>query len=277
MQNQQMKVRINMQQQEIHNFLERYFISNNCEITENHNGYLSVQLTVDLDKQLMNRPFYWHYLETTGGTPNPMKLTLITDQEKAPKDLKGELLHFGAPRLHQIFQSTKKLAGFIRLYQQIDQQQPGNIPLHPWLGLNVKISYQCDRKRDILMSLGLHLISGVIVENFQERLETLDLTPKIPDFCFTMSPLIKHKSGLNRLQQYIRGFIESDDHTWADLAHERWNEDLSLLDHFYEDLEEKPESYETEKEALREQYEPKVKIEIINGGLFYLTQPAFMN
>jgi hypothetical protein len=274
---QRKKVRIIMQQQEIHNFLDRYFTANNCQLDQDEQGFMSVQLSVELDKQLMNRPFYWHYLEKTGGTPNPMKLTFITDQEKAPKDVKGELIHFGAPRLHQVFQSTKKLASFIRLYQAVNQQQQGNIPLHPWVGLNVKISYQCDRKRDILMSLGLHLISGVIIEDFQPKLENLNLTPKIPDFCFTMTPLIKQKSGLNRLQQYIRGFVESDDHSWADAARERWNEDLALLDHFYAELEEKPESYEIEKEALREQYEPKVKVEIINGGLFYLTQQAMMN
>ncbi len=266
-----------MQQQEIHNFLERYFTSNHCEIVENQHGYMTVQLTVELDKQLMNRPFYWIYLEKTGGEPNPMKLTLITDQDKAPKDLKGELIHFGAPRLHQIFQSSKNLAGFIRLYQQVKGPFQGNVPLHPWIAINVKVSYQCDRKRDILMSLGLHLISGSILENFHERLEKLELTPKIPDYSFTMSPLIKPRSGLNRLQQYIRGFVESDDHSWADAARERWNEDLALLDHFYEGLDEMPESYEIEKEALREQYEPKVKIDIINGGLFYLTQQAMMS
>ena len=40
---------------------------------------MTVQLTIELDKELMNRPFYWHYLEKTGGVPNPMKLTFITD------------------------------------------------------------------------------------------------------------------------------------------------------------------------------------------------------
>ncbi len=76
-----------MQQQDIHNFLERYFLANSCEIKENQPGYMTVQLTIDLDKELMNRPFYWHYLEKTGGVPNPMALTLIHDQEKAPENL----------------------------------------------------------------------------------------------------------------------------------------------------------------------------------------------
>ncbi|MDI5788447.1 YqhG family protein [Bacillus licheniformis] len=34
---------------------------------------MTVQLTVEVDKQIMNRPFYWHWLEKTGGEPNPMK------------------------------------------------------------------------------------------------------------------------------------------------------------------------------------------------------------
>ncbi|GAE45289.1 hypothetical protein JCM21738_2071 [Mesobacillus boroniphilus JCM 21738] len=120
-----------MQQQEIHNFLEKYFTANNCELMENDKGYMTVQLTVDLDKELMNRPFYWHYLEKTGGVPNPMKLTFITNKQKAPDDIKGEVIHFGSPRLHQIFASTKSLAGYIRLYQ--NNQFPTQTPLIPWI------------------------------------------------------------------------------------------------------------------------------------------------
>ena len=30
---------------------------------------MTVQLTIEMDKELMNRPFYWHYLEKTGGRP----------------------------------------------------------------------------------------------------------------------------------------------------------------------------------------------------------------
>ena len=46
----------------------------------------------------------------------------------------------------------------------------------------------------------------------------------------------------------------------------RWNQDLDLLEHFYKDTEEKAESYEIEKQALKDQYEPKIVISIINGG-----------
>ena len=33
---------------EIHQFLERYFTANECDIVENNQGYMNVQLTIDL-------------------------------------------------------------------------------------------------------------------------------------------------------------------------------------------------------------------------------------
>lgn len=263
-----------MQQQEIYSFLERYFIAHHCDIIDKSQGHLTVQLTIELDKELMNRPFYWHYLEKTGGVPNPMTLTLITNQDIAPNTLKGEFIHFGSPRLHQIFKSTHKFGRFIRLFENVTQASTTNIPLQPWLGINMKVSYQCDRKRDQLFSLGLHLINGTIIANFQTYLEKLSLTPKIPDYCFTISPLIKPRSGFKRIEQYIQAQIEDDDHSWADEAQKRWQEDLILLEHFYENLDKKPECYEIEKQALQNQYEPKITIQMINGGLFYLSQKA---
>jgi hypothetical protein len=260
-----------MQQSEIHQFLERYFTANDCQIVDNNPGYMNVQLTIDLDKELMNRPFYWHYLEKTGGTPNPMRLCLITDQEKVPDKMKGEVLHFGSPRLHQIFGSARKLASYTRLYEDKPAAYPGKqTPLQPWLGLNIKISYQCDLKKDLLKSIGLNLINGIMKEDFHEELMKKSLTPKIPDFCFTLTPIIKPKSGISRIQAYIQRELQTQPTEWAALARSRWQEDLDLLNQFYDGLEEKPESYYVEQQALTEQYEPKIKVEIINGGLFYL-------
>lgn len=106
-----------MQQHEIHNYLYNFFEANNCEILERSPHLLDVQLTIEMDKLLMNRPFYWHYLEKTGGVPNPMRLTLITNPENEEND--GELIHYGSPRLHQIFQTTKELGSYIRLYEDV--------------------------------------------------------------------------------------------------------------------------------------------------------------
>lgn len=265
-----------MKQQEIHSFLNQFFTSTECEV-ENHTGqYLSVQLTIDMDKALMNRPFYWHYIEKTGGIPNPAKLTFITDYQNVA-DVKGELIHFGSPRLHQIFSLTKKLGGFIRLYDNLPGTQMKQTQLTPWLCVNYKVSYQCDHKKDFFYSIGLNLITGHFITNFHDKMTAIqkDLAAKIPDYCFTLSPLIKPQSGIRRIEQFIRSEIEQDDHSWADEARKRWKQDEDLLNSFYEDLDEKPESYYNELEALREQYEPKIIASIINGGLFYLSKQRF--
>ncbi|MDM5199682.1 YqhG family protein [Fictibacillus enclensis] len=262
-----------MQQHEIHHFLERYFEANECTVEARHPSYMKIQLTVELDKLLMNRPFYWHYLEKTGGVPNPLTLTLVTGQQ-TPPDGGGEFIHFGSPRLHQIFASTKKLGSFIRMYESITQHSGQNIALHPWLCVNMKTSYQCDRKKDRISSYGIHLITGRMVESFHEKLSKLPLTRKIPDFCYTLSPFIRPISGLKRIESLVEQEIKQDDHSWAEDAKARWREDEELLDRFYEDEEEKPEYYHVEKEALRTQYEPIISVDIINGGLFYLSETA---
>ena len=57
----------------------------------------------------MNRPFYWKYLESTNGEPSPAQLTFITDKNKLVEDIKGEVVHFGSPRLSQLFQVMKEM------------------------------------------------------------------------------------------------------------------------------------------------------------------------
>ena len=46
-----------MLQKEIHQYLETFFVGNDCQIEENGEGFLTVQMTIDMDKELMNRPF----------------------------------------------------------------------------------------------------------------------------------------------------------------------------------------------------------------------------
>ncbi|SDB83117.1 YqhG family protein [Shouchella lonarensis] len=264
-----------MKQPEVHQYLRRYFTVNDSPILTESDAHLEVQLSIELDKALMNRPFYWHYLEKTGGVPNPMTLTVVTDQARCADDMKGEAVHFGSPRLRQIFESSKSLGAFIRLYEQTPPQGQQAQPLHPWLCLNAQISFQCDRKKDILLSLGLNLVHGQIVPDFYDKAMSKTLTPKIPDYCFTLSPLIRVESGINRIKQMIRTFAENEPNDWAVAAKKRWDDDLDLLESFYRDYDEKPESYLAEKEALKEQYEPNIRVSFINGGLLYLKQQVF--
>lgn len=265
-----------MQQVEVHNFLERFFRAADCEIIENTPTYLTVALTIDMDKAIMNRPFYWHYVEKTGRVPEPARLTLITDFSNEEKQ-KGEKIHFGSSRLMQIFSRAREMGAYIRLYEIPEQQKEQNTALYPWLNLNIKISYLCDRKKDHFRSIGLNLINGMMVDRFHDEIQSkgIPLTAKIPDYTFTLTPLIKPVSGIRRIEERIRQEIVLDDHTWAEEARLRWQEDEQLLERFYEDREELPESYFKEKEALKVQYEPHIEVKIINGGLFYLMEKRF--
>lgn len=261
-----------MQQQEINQLVRRFFISNGCTVTTLENEEFSVELTVDMDKLLMNRPFYWHYLEKIGGEPKPMTLYMSTSV--ASMDNKQvEFIHFGSPRLHQIFSIIKDYGSFIRLYEQPSIQNNTNHPLHPWFNVNIKVHYQCDRKKETMHSIGVNLINGEMNQDFVQLLQTKNLTPKIPDGCYTLSGMITLKSGFKRIQTYIEKLLEDEDFNWAYDALDKMNYDLSLLDAFYEDHDEVPEIYSTEYEAIKEQYTPKITVEIINGGLFYLLGP----
>ena len=46
------------------------------------------------------------------------KLTLITDKNRLVEDIEGEVMHFGSPRLNQLFQVTKEMGSFAQMYEK---------------------------------------------------------------------------------------------------------------------------------------------------------------
>ncbi|TMW73774.1 YqhG family protein [Alteribacter natronophilus] len=269
-----------MLQEDVHKYLKTFFDENDSPVLEESPGHLHIQLSVDMDKALMNRPFYWQYLEKIGGVPNPWKMTVVTDENAAPEDInkryerKAEAIHFGSPRLHQVFNLTKELGSHVRMYEKVARNNLSvqSLPLQPWLNMNMKISYEAEKKRDRLFSVGLCLTNGEMIEGFYNHLKFYPLEPEIPDYCFTVSPLIRPVSGVERIREQTERLIRQENHTWAEEAFAKMREDIELLRGFYSDSEELPDSYHSEKEAIERQYSPVVTISVINGGLFYLHQ-----
>ena len=259
-----------MYPQQIHRYLSRFFQENKCGILIDHNHYMTVQLTIDMDKKIMNRPYYWQYIESTDVEPNPAQLTFITDKNQLSEDVKGEVIHFGSPRLSQLFKVTQKLGSFVQMYERIAGNFDTQIILTPWLGANYKISYCSDQTKEMLYSLGMNLMTGEVIDGFQEFISKVDLDTEIMGNKFSLPYTIKPIRALERLDRAIENLIQQDDHLWAVEAKGRMEKDRNVLDYFYEGVENRPECYEVEKEALAQQYEAKIKIEIINGGLFYL-------
>ncbi|MCZ2259927.1 YqhG family protein [Sporosarcina sp. G11-34] len=259
-----------MYPQQIHDYLLRFFRESHCQILNDHDHYIDVQLTIEMDKKIMNRPFYWRYLESTDGVPNPAQLTFITDRTKLVDDIKGEVVHFGSPRLSQLFQATKEMGSFVQMYEKVLGKFEKKTILTPWLGVNYKVSYYSDQTKEFLYSLGINLMTGHVVEGFQESLSKVDLDIKMSEHTFNLPYIIKPIRALERLDAVIEKNIQQDDHTWAEEAKKRKKKDQKVLEHFYEGVENKPDCYEVEKEAMEQQYEARIKIDIINGGLFYL-------
>src|SRR5690625_2375173 len=137
----------------LNQFISYFIIAHKCRLISNQNGVLTIQLTEEMDRALMNRPFYWHYIKKMGQVGEPQTLTLITDQGTSGKQ--GELIHFGSPRLQQIMEHLKINERFTKAYQNLADVTT-NTALHPWLLLNIKVTYvgklQKDRKSTRLNS-----------------------------------------------------------------------------------------------------------------------------
>ncbi|WP_099158490.1 YqhG family protein [Virgibacillus ndiopensis] len=254
----------------LHDFLQNYFTAHNCELVHNQDGILTVQLTEKMDRALMNRPFYWHYVKSTGFAGEPMKLTLITNPDR--RDDKGEWIHFGSPRLQQLFAHLHDNEKFTKLFQKIDTTK--KTALYPWLVINIKISYIGKQKRDEIISIGLHLVNGMMKTEMMEYLKTIPLQMTISDYCFTISPLIKVKSGFKRIEAVLENYIENQTYEWADESLKTLNEEIDLLKHFYSDRmdeENLDNKMEQELNEITNRYQPHVLFNVINGGIFYLT------
>ncbi|ASN05251.1 YqhG family protein [Virgibacillus necropolis] len=255
----------------LNTFLYDYFTAHHCHIQNNHDGVLEVKLTEEIDKALMNRPFYWHYIKNMGREGETTTLTLITNPDK--RDGKGDWIHFGSPRLQQILKNLVDHERYTRLFQS--DQSTKKTALYPWLVVNIKISYQGKQNKDEIVSLGLHLINGLMYKDMMDLLQNITLKPAIDDYCYTIAPIIKMESGFHRIENVLDDYINNQSHQWADESLQTLEDETGLIKHFYTssaDDEANNEHMQREIDDMKERYTPKVNYKVINGGIFYLTE-----
>lgn len=261
-----------MNQVEIFHFLETFFTESKCEIVDCPSCDLHVRLSADMDKLLINRPFYWHYLESVGGSPKLSELAFckhrdLNTSEKPCTTGGAETIHFGSPRLHKIFDISKRLGSHTRQYESVTG------PLFPWLCMNFIVSYESNLQKSQMLSVGLNLLNGGIVEDFSQKISEIKLSPKIADMSYTLYPAILYKSGIIRIQNFIKQKISGEDFSWARESEKKICDSINLLSQFYED--ENDCNFIHERDAIIKLFTPKVVVNAFNGGLFYLTNPRF--
>lgn len=265
-----------MDQQQVRDFTEQYLRHHNCQIIETAPTHIYTQLSIEADKDLLNRPLYWMYVERMGLEPQPSHYCFIFDAENPPQNLKGEYLFYGSPRFTQLLNSAKKHGQFVRLYQEPDANElitRQSKPYTPWLLVNYFVSYICDRKKDRIFQLGIHLQTGEIRNQFYQEIRHLGWSTRLPDQRYTESPFMSISEAVGELEYYLQDIIQNEDLSWAKEAQGRLDRELEQLNLFYPSEEKLNEEQEKQKLDRRSeliwQYHPRIEVQIINAGLFY--------
>jgi len=267
-----------MDQNQVRNFTEKYLKLGKCQIIESAPTHLITKLSIKTDKELLNRPFYWMYVEKMNLQPNPAKICFIFDKENYPKDLSGEYLFFGSIKFERILTSAQKNGRFTKLYQLTSSWKTKTVKQYkPYLAINFKVTYICDKRKDCLIYLAINLMTGDILEDFYHNIKNLDFDHKIPPNRTIPLPYLSITEAVGELEYFVQEKIQKDDHSWAKEAFEKLQVELQQLDKFYtvnENDKDKEKEKEKEKEKNKQeiilQYYPRVEVLVAQAGLFYL-------
>lgn len=249
------------------NFLKTFFLTNDCKIINMSDNSISVQLTRELDLFMMNRPFYWHYMDKMNKQGETLSLTLTTNPNNQQTGV--EFIHFGSPRYQQISTHLQRNEILVKLYESVYTTR--NTPLFPWLLTNIKIIYKGHQIREELFSIGLNLINGQMKTNMMEHIKSYPLEKSIPDYCHCISPLITLANGYRRIEDVILNYIKEQDFTWSEKSLQAMTEELAMLNYFFIN-DKDDEQYDIEKTKIYKRFSPSITIDVISAGMIYLTE-----
>ncbi|OXM84079.1 YqhG family protein [Paenibacillus rigui] len=198
---------------------------------------------------------------------------------RVPKDE----VTFGSRRLEQIFDAVRSKGRFVHLFEEVRSEPRSKTfstqAYESWMQVNFKVELACDMKRSEIHSLGIHLVTGQIVEQFQEVLKDRALTPVLPAHVYMVPDKFTLPRAVIYLEQYLEQKLRSYDHTWASEARIRLEDEIARIRSYYEPLLQaaEPEAkadienqYRNREQEIDWQYRPRIQISVINCGLFHL-------
>lgn len=304
-----------MSQGQIRDYCMTYLIATECQLLEKSPYHVTVKLSPQADKELTNRPYYWGFVERMGIQPETMSYCFIFNPEKhreledassspdaakvdpvldrhfgavrplpvlGPGRIQKEEITFGSPRLKQIFAAARQGGRQVYLFENPGPLQRSTLlpaAYEPWLGVQFKIEFCSDVKREELHFLGISLRNGIINEAFAGRLAGKELTPRLPENVHITPTELSLSVARERLEAMITHKLQGADTGWADEARERLEDELLLIDGYYRDMlldpdEERQrainEQYEARKDEIRWQYEPRIVVSALGSGIFHL-------
>lgn len=202
-----------------------------------------------------------------------------------PGRIQREELTYGSPRLKQIFAATQRSGRCVYLFEDPGQKQRMTLlpaAYEPWLGVCFKVELSCDVKREELHFYGISLLNGKVDEAFSSKLLDKSWMPRVPENIHIEPSRLSLADGRDVLVSKLRSKVESYDHTWAEEASERLQDELTLIESYYRDLLEQPdeeqnktiqEQFESRQGEIRWQYQPRIVVSTVNYGIFHLRSP----
>jgi hypothetical protein len=205
----------------------------------------------------------------------------VTPMVAQPGRMIEETLSFGCRRLDQMFAATKAKGSYLQLFEEAPPIQRGSGVSHSyttWLGVNYKVEYTCDMKREELHSLGICMSTGEIVDHFQQHMYERALSPRMPAHC-QLRDVISIEKAIQQLENYLEKLLKQADYDWARSAQARMNEEIARIHSYYGDLirtleaeqkEEMQAQYVRRQQEIEWQYRPRVDVQVMNCGWFHL-------
>lgn len=199
---------------------------------------------------------------------------------RIPKDV----VTYGSRKLEQLFGVVQSKGRFVRLFEEPKQEKRNpyaSIGYSTWLGINFKVEFVCDVKRDELHSLGIHFGTGQITERFYDLIKDRNMTPKLPSNIHLQPVQLSLSSAVESLEQHLEQTVKQYDHRWAEEAHSRLSDELQRIHSYYEELlrtieedkkSEVEEQYRNREKEIEWQYRPRVLVSVINCGFFHLAE-----
>lgn len=303
-----------MNAKQVEKFVMSYLEATGCTIVEKTKNGVTVRLSPEADKRLTNRPYYWSFVERTGVPPETLTFSwqFAQDEEDAeeapeggmtnrPPDAAGgaqssfafgapppvrvlrEDVYFGSGRLTQIFNAVHEGGRCVALFEEPPRGRAdrlGSNPYTAWLGVNFKVDYECDMKREEMYGWGISLATGYIDERFLDGLRGRKLTPRLPSNIHLLPNGLSLKKAMTQLEHALERKLKAGDFEWAVEAEDRRQDELRRIRAYYDPMIARAEADE-EKEALRQrlshreseidwQYRPRVTLSVMNCGLFHL-------
>lgn len=263
-----------MNPQQIQQFCRRYFLATGCTLLKEEPEYMEVELTLDVDKELTDRPYYWMWVEASGEEVKPTVLHLAFTPDTKVEGIKAaERVTLGSFRLNKLFESVKKRG---RLTRQFQAQQEGR--LEPYFLVSGKLSFLADRRRDEIVSYGIHLHTESIISDFFTAIRHLPMSSRLPVGCTLQPSRLSYREAWELIRQKIAADLDVRDHEWAEEAKQHLAEEMEQLETYYGSLiaenEEERTVFTAEKQLrlaeLQWRYQPRIEFVPFHMGLFYL-------